>query len=72
MMYTNELFGKEVLDVDANSLGKVADIEFDILKGTISNLIIKTGLVKKMSVSLDKIDKVGDRVLLNARADDLK
>jgi len=70
-MYTNELFGKEVLDVEANSIGKVADLDFNILEGTIVSLIVKTGLVKKIVVGLDKIDKVGDRIILKVKASDL-
>ena len=62
---TNELFGKEVLDVGANKIGKVVDIEFDIHTRMISHMIVKAGLTKKYSVSLDKIDKIGDRLILN-------
>jgi len=31
-MTTNELFGKEVLDVNANRIGKVVDIDADYCK----------------------------------------
>ena len=71
-MYTKELFGKEVLDVDANRIGKVGDIDFDLLEGSVNHLIVKTGLMKKFIIGLDKIDKIGDRIILKVRTDELK
>ena len=71
-MYTNKLFGKEVLDIDANRIGKVVDIDVDLVEGIINHLVIKSGLMKKLVIGLDKIDKMGDRIILKARADELK
>ena len=71
-MYTNELFNKEVLDVDANRIGKVANIDFDLLKGIVNHVIVKTGLTKKLVIGLDKIDKIGDKIILTVRTDELK
>ena len=62
-MNTNELFGKEVLDVDANRIGKVVDIGFDLLEEIVNHLIVKAGLTKKFVIGLDKIDKIGDRII---------
>ena len=64
-MNTKELFGKEVLDVNANRVGKVADIDFDMRQGVINHIVVKTGLTKKYDVSLDKIDKIGDKIVLS-------
>ena len=71
-MNTNRLFGKEVLDVNANRVGKVADIDVDVLQGVVNHMIVKAGLTKKYVVSLDKIDKIGDKVVLRVTKDDLK
>ena len=71
-MHTNELFGKEVLDVDADRIGKIVDIDVDLLQGVVNHMIIKAGLTKKYVVSLDKIDKIGDKVILRVRANDLR
>jgi sporulation protein YlmC with PRC-barrel domain len=71
-MYTNELFGKEVLDIDANKIGKVVDIDFDFLEGRVNHFIVKAGLMKKFVIGLDKIDKIGDRIILKVRTDELK
>lgn len=64
-MNTKELFGKEVLDVNANRVGKVADIDFDMRQGIINHIVVKTGLTKKYDISLDKIDKIGDKIVLS-------
>jgi len=63
-MNTKELFSKEVLDVNANRVGKVADIDFDMRQGVINHIVVKAGLTKKYDVSLDKIDKIGDKIVL--------
>ena len=68
-MNTGELFGKEVLDSDANSIGKISDIDFDLKQGVISHIVIKAGLNKKHYVGIDKIEKVGDKVILNINKD---
>ena len=34
-MKAKELFGKEVFDADANRIGKVVDLDFDIQQGVI-------------------------------------
>jgi sporulation protein YlmC with PRC-barrel domain len=70
-MNTNELFGKEVLDVSANKIGKVVDLDFDIQNGIIDHIIVKARLIKRYAVSLDKIDKIGDRIVLKIRGDEL-
>ena len=71
-MNTKELFGKEVLDVNANSIGKVADVDLDMQQGVINHIIVRTGLTKKYLISLDKIEKIGDKVILELREDELK
>lgn len=71
-MNTGELFGKEVLDVSANKIGKIVDLDFDVQKGMIDHIIVKAGLTKRYAISLDKIDKIGDRIVLNIREDELQ
>ena len=62
-MKTSELFGKEVLDVNANKIGKVTDLEFELKEWTISRIIVKAGL-KTYHIDIEKIDKIGDKILL--------
>ena len=70
-MNTHELFGKEVLDASANKIGKVVDLDFDTQKGMIDHIIVKAGLTKRYAVSLDKIDKIGDIIVLKIGKDEL-
>jgi len=70
-MNTKELFGKEVLGVNANRIGKVADMDFDMQQGIINHIVVKAGLTKKYAVSLDEIDKIGDKVILKIAEDEL-
>ena len=70
-MYTNELFGKEVLDSNANQIGKVVDIEVDMLQGTVHHMLIKSGFTKKLVVPLDKINKIGDKIILKVMENEL-
>ena len=71
-MKTSELFGKEVMDVNINKIGKVSDIEFDMRTWKIISIFVKSGLAKKYSVSVDKIDRIGDGIVLNAGLDEIK
>jgi len=70
-MNTKELFGKEVLDVSANRIGKVSDMDFDMQQGVIHHIVVKAGLTKKYDISLDKIDKIGDKIILKIGQDEL-
>jgi sporulation protein YlmC with PRC-barrel domain len=65
---TGELFGKEVLDANANKMGKVTDMEFELEEGTIQRIIVKSGL-KTYHINIDKIDKIGDKILLSIDKD---
>ena len=71
-MNTKELFGKEVLDVSANRIGKVSDMDFDMQQGVINDIVVKAGLTKKYHVTLDKIDRIGDKVILKIGEDELQ
>ena len=71
-MNTKELFGKEVLDANANRIGKVSDMDFDMQQGVINDIVVKAGLTKKYVVSLDMIEKIGDKVVLKIGEDELQ
>ena len=71
-MHTSEILGKEILDVNANSVGRVADIDINLPQWTVNQIVAKTGLIKKLSISIDKIDKVGDKVILKVTRSELE
>ena len=70
-MYTNELFGKEVLDSNANQLGKVMDIDIDMQQGIVHHMVVKSSFTKKLIVPLNKINKVGDKIILKVSESEL-
>jgi len=63
-MKAKELFGKEVIDINAKVVGKAVDIDLDIGKATVLGIVVKSGLTKKMSIPPGDIDKIGDKVVL--------
>jgi sporulation protein YlmC with PRC-barrel domain len=71
-MKAKELFGKEVIDVDAKVVGKIADMEIDINKASIRSILVKAGLMKKLSILPGDIDKIGDKVVLKIAKDKMR
>ena len=63
--------GKEVLDTDGYAIGKIDDIDFDIEKGIINHLIMKSGFTTRRPITLDKIMSIGDKAILKVRKVDL-
>jgi len=70
-MKAKDLLGKEVLDSNAKTIGKVNDFEIDITRGIVEHINVKAGLSKGYVVGLDKIQVVGDRIILTVTEDEL-
>ncbi|MDD5703478.1 MAG: PRC-barrel domain-containing protein [Dehalococcoidales bacterium] len=69
-MLISEITKKEVLDVNANKVGSITDVDLDVAKGTINYFILRLGTFKKVHVTSDKVDKMGAKIILNvSRAD---
>lgn len=71
-MRAKHLFGKQVFDVYAKLVGKILDVELDIERATITAIYVKTGWMKKISISPNDIDRIGDKVLLKMSKDKIK
>ncbi|MFC1917984.1 PRC-barrel domain-containing protein [Chloroflexota bacterium] len=71
-MNTKDLFSKEVLDANAEKVGQVIDIDFDLRTGILNHIILQIGVFKKQTISVDKIDKIGDKLVLKITKNDLK
>ncbi|HEX75770.1 MAG TPA: hypothetical protein G4O12_04215 [Dehalococcoidia bacterium] len=71
-MNVKELLGKEVLDVHGDKIGKVADLDVDMLHAVINHVILKSGLTKKYNIKVDEIVTIGDKVILRTGADELR
>jgi sporulation protein YlmC with PRC-barrel domain len=64
-MKAKELLGKEVIDVNAKVVGKIADMEIDVKKASILRILVKSGFLrKKISILPAEVEKIGDKVIL--------
>jgi len=71
-MRARDLIGKEVLDADAKIVGPVRDVELDLNKWTITALIVRAGFLRRLTILISDIDKIGDKVFLKVPADKIK
>ena len=70
-MLTSNVIRKEVLDKHVNKIGVVVDIDFNLPLWTINYLVVRMGLIKKVNIGVEKIDKIGDKVILKVTKDEL-
>ena len=70
-MLISNIMGKGVLDKNANKIGLVVDIDFNFPSWTINYLVVRMGVLKKINIGVEKIDKLGDKVLLKVTKDEL-
>jgi len=70
-MYISLIIGKGVLDKNANTVGKVTDIDINFPQWTVNHLVVKTSFFKKLIIGVEKIDKIGDKVMLKGAKDEL-
>ena len=71
-MHISELLGKQVLDKNGNKVGKVVDIDINLPQWTINHIMLKIGMIKKLSIGMNIIDKVGDKIILKITRDELE
>jgi len=71
-MLVKKFLGKEVIGSHGDKIGKMADLDIDIVSGTVKYAVINAGLNKKYKIKLDDIVTVGDSVILRLSASDLK
>ena len=70
-MLISNIMRKEVLDKNANKIGLVVDIDYNFPAWTINYLVVRTGILKKINIGVEKIDKIGDKVILKVTKDEL-
>jgi len=71
-MYISEILGKQVLDKSGNNVGKVVDININFPQWTVNHLLVRIGMIKKLPIGIDKIDKIGDKIILKTAKDELE
>jgi len=70
-MLISSIMRKEVLDKNGNKMGLVVDIDYNFPLWTINSLVVRMGIIKKINVGVEKVDKIGDRVILKVTKDEL-
>lgn len=71
-MLVKKFLGKEVIGSHGDKIGKIADLDIDILSGKIKFAVINAGFNTKYKIQLDDIVTVGDTVILRLSESDLK
>jgi sporulation protein YlmC with PRC-barrel domain len=71
-MKAKDLLGKEVIDVNARVVGKIANMDLDISKASVRSILVKAGFRKKLSILPGDIDKIGDKVILKVAKDKIR
>lgn len=71
-MLVSDLTKKEVLDVKANKVGYIADVDVNVTQGMVSHYVLRIGVFKKVSLTAEQIDKVGEKVILKVTKDEVE
>ena len=74
MKISDELIGKDVIDESGDQIGIVNDVEWDFETNTVTSIHLKEagisakiGLGDKKIVPYEKIEAIGDNVLIKGR-----
>jgi sporulation protein YlmC with PRC-barrel domain len=70
-MLISNIIRKGVLDKNANKIGTVVDIDFNFPLWTTNYLVVRMNVIKKLNIGVEKIDKIGDKVILKVTKDEL-
>lgn len=66
-MLLKQLIDKEVIDSGGHVMGKISDIEIDVIRGSVKELLVKSGFNHKYFIKPDDIITAGDKVLIRRR-----
>jgi sporulation protein YlmC with PRC-barrel domain len=70
-MLLSEITRKEVLDVQANKVGNIVDVDLDVLHNSVDHFVLRTGAFKKVNIVPDTIEKIGQKILLKVSKADI-
>lgn len=65
------MLGKKVIDSQGNLIGKVFDIEIDLIKGSANRIFIRSGLSHAFSANPEDVITVGDRIIIRHKKADI-
>jgi sporulation protein YlmC with PRC-barrel domain len=70
-MLISSIIRKGVLDKNANQIGTVVDLDINFPLWTINYIVVRMSLTKKLNIAVEKVDKIGDKVILKVTKDEL-
>lgn len=74
-MKITKILGKKVLDCDANDIGKISDVDLDIIDNSIKSIFINSSELSLRKVIYEvipsNVSQVGDYILLNISKSEL-
>ena len=71
-MLVKRLIGKEVISSHGEKIGKIADLDIDIISSKVKSVVITSGFKTKYRIKLDDVVTIGDSVIIRLKVDDLK
>ncbi len=71
-MLVKKFLGKEVISSHGDKVGRVHDVDMDIVAGRVKGVVVRSGLNTKYKLKLDDIVTVGDTVIIRYSEEDLK
>jgi len=66
------IIGKEVLDVRGKVVGRIVNMDVDIVRGAIKQIVIRTGVLGVKHINPDDIVVIGDKVILRRERSSIK
>lgn len=71
-MLVKKLIGKEVISSHGEKIGKIADLDIDIISSKVKSVVITAGFNTKYRIKLDDIVTIGDSAIIRLKVEDLK
>ena len=71
-MLVKKLLGKEVIDANGAKIGKIADLDIDLVSARVKSAVITAGFNKKYKIKLEDIVTASDTVIIRFSENDLK
>ena len=71
-MLVKKLLGKEVIDANGAKIGKIADLDIDLVSARVKSAVITAGFNKKYKIKLEDIITASDTVIIRFSENDLK
>ena len=71
-MLVKKLLGKEVIDSKGGKIGKITDLDIDLVSARVKSAVITGGFNRKYKIKLEDIITASDTVIIRFSENDLK